>query len=131
MPLHPAADDVAHGEGADHVAAVAGYVGRPVALGEHTLHRRLYGARLLFEAEGVAQHQRHAQYGAYGVGYPLPRYVRRRAVNRLVQRPPQLLGIAGHPAKLADGSMPMEPDNTDASSVSMSPKVFSATTTSK
>ena len=37
----------------------------------------------------------------------------------------------GTPARLADGSIPIDAPSTDASSVRMSPKVFSATITSK
>ena len=38
--------------------------------------------------------------------------------------------VPGRPARLAEGSMPSEPDRTAASSEMMSPKVFSATITS-
>ena len=73
----------------------------------------------------MAEQHRRAQDRAERVGDALARDVRRRAVDRLVEarRVPS-------PSD-AHGSMPSEPASTAASSVRMSPNMFSVTITSK
>ncbi len=46
-------------------------------------------------------------------------------------RPDILMPVSGTPARLAEGSMPIEPASIEASSVRISPKVFSVTSVSR
>ena len=82
-------------------------------------------------SQGVAQHQGRTEDGADGVGYALSGDVGRCAVDRLIEAlgPPVLPGEP--PTGWPRAERPIDAASTEASSVKMSPKVFSDTITSK
>ena len=81
--LPPAGDDVAHLGGGDDVAAVAGDVGRPVALGQHAVYRRF--DRRSLRAAGIEENPSSQRAGGEWV----------RGQSRYRNR----IGSAAHPAE--------------------------------
>ena len=75
-----------------------------------------------------AQQHRGAEDGGERVGDALAGDVGRRAVDRLVEAAARGPAVA---EASADGSIPIEPASIEASSVRMSPNMFSVTITSK
>ena len=87
-------------------------------------HRALHRRSLDLEAERVAQQQGHAEDGAQGLAMPLP------AMSGAVPWMGSYRPRVPSPSE-AEGSRPIDPASIDASSVKMSPNMFSVTITSK
>ena len=102
-----------------------GNVRRAKAGLQHIEHCLLHGARFCLERQGVPQQHGHAENGPAGIGDALSGDVRRRAVDRFVQARDRCS------FRDAEGSIPREPTSMEASSVRMSPNMFSVTITSK
>ena len=112
--------------------AASAVVARAAEVGACAGRRRAHDRRPILPprprssiAEPVAQHQRGRQEHRQRVGDPLPRDVGRGAVDRLEQA-----RVRRRPSE-AHGSRPIEPVSIAASSVRMSPNMFSVTITSK
>ena len=90
------------------------------------VHRRFYGRGRVGQIESVAQHHRGAEEHRQRVGDPLAGDVGRRAVDGLEDAGRAVLAEAD-----ALGSMPIEPVSIAASSLRMSPNMFSVRITSK
>ena len=100
-------------------------VARAQPVGQRTIDGRFYRRRLRLQAESVAQHQRRRQEHRQRIGGARAGDVGRRAVHGLEQ------ARARRRPSDALGSIPIEPVSIAASSLRMSPNMFSVTITSK